>query len=216
MRFCITFQTEVTLFGPHDTSRVSEVSESDLHPGSTDGRLHTHVVFLISIWKPIRPGSKRAHIFPEMPVKQGMLFSEDEDRMDIGEQNISGLVAKAKITQFEVKNNFWFTLFRRSFCSALYQMWELCVLFTRAGDKGGAGVRVCGANESKTYRWVFWKPFQDGKILRDSSAAMFAWPLYFTGQAAFNFFPCNFSTCPQEVFTSARLRSSTHLRKYLR
>ncbi|XP_040049620.2 exosome complex component 10 [Gasterosteus aculeatus] len=66
-------KTEVTLFGPHDTSRVSEVSESDLHPGSTD----------------------------EMPVKQGMLFSEDEDRMDIGEQNISGLVAKAKITQFE-------------------------------------------------------------------------------------------------------------------
>ncbi|KAM8863986.1 exosome complex component 10 [Spinachia spinachia] len=63
-------KTEVTLFGPHDTSRGSE---SDLHPCSTD----------------------------EMPIKQGMLFSEDDDRMDIGEQNISGFVAKATITLFE-------------------------------------------------------------------------------------------------------------------
>ncbi|XP_054464989.1 exosome component 10 [Anoplopoma fimbria] len=61
---------EVTMFGPHDTSKVSE---SDLH-----------------------------HCSPyEMPVKQGMLFSEDEDKMDVGVQNTSGLVAKAKITQFE-------------------------------------------------------------------------------------------------------------------
>ncbi|XP_074501251.1 exosome complex component 10 [Sebastes fasciatus] len=61
---------EVTLFGPHDTSRVSE---SDLHHCSTD----------------------------EMPVKQGMLFSEDENQMDVDEQKTNGLVAKAKITQFE-------------------------------------------------------------------------------------------------------------------
>ncbi|XP_031701722.1 exosome complex component 10 [Anarrhichthys ocellatus] len=61
---------EVTLFGPHDTSKVSE---SDLH-----------------------------HCSPhEMPVKQGMLFSEDEDRMDVGEEATSGLVATATITQFE-------------------------------------------------------------------------------------------------------------------
>ncbi|KAK5863407.1 hypothetical protein PBY51_000437 [Eleginops maclovinus] len=63
-------KAEVTLFGPHDNSRVSE---SDLHNSSTD----------------------------EMPIKQGMLFSEDEPKMDVDEEKTSGLVAKAKITQFE-------------------------------------------------------------------------------------------------------------------
>lgn len=32
-----------------------------------------------------------------------MLFAEDEPKMDVDEENTSGLVAKAKITQFEVK-----------------------------------------------------------------------------------------------------------------
>nr|XP_046253433.1 exosome component 10 [Scatophagus argus] len=55
---------EVTLFGPHDTSRISE---SDLHPFSLD----------------------------DLPVKQGILFSDDEHKME------SGLMAAAKITLFE-------------------------------------------------------------------------------------------------------------------
>ncbi|XP_070825567.1 exosome complex component 10 [Chaetodon trifascialis] len=61
---------EVTLFGPHDTSRVSE---SDLHPFSPD----------------------------ELPVKQGVLFSDDESKLDADAQKTSGLVAAAKITLFE-------------------------------------------------------------------------------------------------------------------
>ncbi|XP_042348525.1 exosome component 10 [Plectropomus leopardus] len=61
---------EVTLFGPHDTSRVSE---SDLHHYSPN----------------------------ELPVKQGILFSEDECKTDADAQKISGLWAPAKITQFE-------------------------------------------------------------------------------------------------------------------
>ncbi|XP_024915065.1 exosome complex component 10 isoform X2 [Cynoglossus semilaevis] len=60
---------EVTLFGPHDTSRVSE---SDLPPFTPQ----------------------------ELPLKQGVLFSEDEDRKD-SDEKISGLVAHAKITLFE-------------------------------------------------------------------------------------------------------------------
>uniref|UniRef100_A0A669E6F1 Exosome complex component 10 n=1 Tax=Oreochromis niloticus TaxID=8128 RepID=A0A669E6F1_ORENI len=39
--------------------------------------------------------------FSELPVKQGMLFSEDEDKMDVDAQKESGLVASAKITLFE-------------------------------------------------------------------------------------------------------------------
>ncbi|XP_020487971.1 exosome component 10 [Labrus bergylta] len=61
---------EVTLFGPHDTSRVSE---SDLPSFPTD----------------------------EPPVKQGVLFSDDEHRMDVDVQKTSGLMALAKITLFE-------------------------------------------------------------------------------------------------------------------
>uniref|UniRef100_A0A3Q2X1M2 Exosome complex component 10 n=1 Tax=Haplochromis burtoni TaxID=8153 RepID=A0A3Q2X1M2_HAPBU len=60
---------EVPLFGPHDTSRVSE---SDPPQISADGKLHA--------------------------LKQGMLFSEDED-VDV--QKESGLVASAKLTLFE-------------------------------------------------------------------------------------------------------------------
>ncbi|KAG7521384.1 exosome component 10 [Solea senegalensis] len=61
---------EVTLFGPHDTSRVSE---SDLPHFPPD----------------------------ELPAKQGMLFSEDEDKMDVDVKETNGLVAHAKITLFE-------------------------------------------------------------------------------------------------------------------
>lgn len=49
---------------------------------------------------------KQTYLIPEMPVKQGMLFSEDENQMDVDEQKTNGLVAKAKITQFEVEINF--------------------------------------------------------------------------------------------------------------
>ncbi|XP_031142683.1 exosome component 10 [Sander lucioperca] len=61
---------EVTMFGPHDTSRVSE---SDLQHCSPD----------------------------ELPVKQGVLFADDEPKMDVDVQKTSGLMAAAKITQFE-------------------------------------------------------------------------------------------------------------------
>ncbi|XP_071763488.2 exosome complex component 10 [Centroberyx gerrardi] len=61
---------EVTLFGPHDTSRVSE---SDF-----------------PIFSP-----------HELPVKQGMLFSDDEQGMEVDVQKTSGLMASAKITVFE-------------------------------------------------------------------------------------------------------------------
>uniref|UniRef100_A0A667X186 Exosome complex component 10 n=1 Tax=Myripristis murdjan TaxID=586833 RepID=A0A667X186_9TELE len=63
---------EVTLFGPHDTSRTSE---SDFPPFSPD----------------------------ELPVKQGMLFSDDEPGKDVDMEKMKGLVASAKITLFEVQ-----------------------------------------------------------------------------------------------------------------
>ncbi|XP_061638212.1 exosome component 10 isoform X2 [Phyllopteryx taeniolatus] len=61
---------EVTLFGPHDTSRVPERTEPHF---SAD----------------------------ELPVKQGVLFSDDDHKSDNDVQKISGLVACAKITLFE-------------------------------------------------------------------------------------------------------------------
>ncbi|XP_056129883.1 exosome component 10 isoform X2 [Lampris incognitus] len=62
---------ETTLFGPHDTSRVSE-------------------------------GSFSLHSPDELPTKRGTLFSEDEQTTEVDVQKIAGLVAKAKITVFEV------------------------------------------------------------------------------------------------------------------
>ncbi|KAJ8257617.1 hypothetical protein GJAV_G00187740 [Gymnothorax javanicus] len=66
-------KSESTLFGPHDTSRVSE---SDLPDFSSPGK--------------------------DSLVKRGLLFSEGDDEMgDL--QELGGLVASAKITLFDVE-----------------------------------------------------------------------------------------------------------------
>lgn len=46
------------------------------------------------------------YLFSELPVKQGVLFADDEPKMDVDVQKTSGLMAAAKITQFEVEINF--------------------------------------------------------------------------------------------------------------
>ncbi|XP_056896184.1 exosome component 10 [Takifugu flavidus] len=63
-------KSQNTLFGPHDTSRVSE---SDLHPFSSDG----------------------------LPEQRGLLFSDDEQKMEIDMSKTHSLMAVAKITLFE-------------------------------------------------------------------------------------------------------------------
>ncbi|XP_038161928.1 exosome component 10 [Cyprinodon tularosa] len=63
-------KAEVTLFGPHDTSRGSEIDR----PQDTAD---------------------------EVPVKEGILFSEEDHKMDVDEQKISSLLAPAKITLFQ-------------------------------------------------------------------------------------------------------------------
>uniref|UniRef100_A0A672ZI37 Exosome complex component 10 n=1 Tax=Sphaeramia orbicularis TaxID=375764 RepID=A0A672ZI37_9TELE len=61
---------EVTMFGPHDTSRVPE---RDFQHFSSD----------------------------ELPVKQGILFSDDENRLDVDLSKNSSLMAPPRITLFE-------------------------------------------------------------------------------------------------------------------
>ncbi|XP_013876478.1 exosome complex component 10 [Austrofundulus limnaeus] len=61
---------EVTLFGPHDTSRISESELPHFTPG-------------------------------EGAVKQGILFSEDEQKTHVDEQKTRGLLAPPKITLFQ-------------------------------------------------------------------------------------------------------------------
>lgn len=95
-------QPEVTLFGPHDTSRVSE---SDLHPFSPDGKLDTRMCRALSWWFDIL-ALKQMHLFSELPVKQGVLFSDDEHKMDVDVQKTGGLTASAKIPLFEVEISF--------------------------------------------------------------------------------------------------------------
>uniref|UniRef100_A0A3B5L6H9 Exosome complex component 10 n=1 Tax=Xiphophorus couchianus TaxID=32473 RepID=A0A3B5L6H9_9TELE len=64
-------KAEVPLFGPHDTSR---------------GDYCFHLIICQ---------------FSEVPVKQGILFSEEDYKMDVDEQKISSLLAPAKITLFQ-------------------------------------------------------------------------------------------------------------------
>lgn len=101
----VVFQPEVKLFGPHDTSRLPE---SDLPHVSSHGKPNSlswlvntltcqasNWYFLIS-W----------NVFSDLPVKQGILFSEDESQMDVDLKNIKHLIAPAKITMFEVVDYF--------------------------------------------------------------------------------------------------------------
>lgn len=43
------------------------------------------------------------YLFSELPEKQGLLFTDDEDKMDVDVHKTSGLMAAAKITLFEVE-----------------------------------------------------------------------------------------------------------------
>lgn len=43
------------------------------------------------------------YLFSELPEKQGLLFSDDEHKMDVDVHKTSGLMAAAKITLFEVE-----------------------------------------------------------------------------------------------------------------
>ncbi|XP_029013177.1 exosome component 10 [Betta splendens] len=65
-------KVKVTLFGPHDTSRVPDTNLDHITPVASD-----------------------------LPVKKGVLFSEDEHKVDDDLQKIRGLIAPAKITLFE-------------------------------------------------------------------------------------------------------------------
>lgn len=58
-------------------------------------------------------------LFSGLPVKQGILFSEDEHKADVDRQKIKGLIAPAKVTLFEVENDFWFTLISHLVCIQL-------------------------------------------------------------------------------------------------
>uniref|UniRef100_A0A672ZIP0 Exosome complex component 10 n=1 Tax=Sphaeramia orbicularis TaxID=375764 RepID=A0A672ZIP0_9TELE len=62
---------EVTMFGPHDTSRVPERDFQFIG------------------------------LFSELPVKQGILFSDDENRLDVDLSKNSSLMAPPRITLFE-------------------------------------------------------------------------------------------------------------------
>lgn len=105
----------------------------------------------------------KMYIFPELPEKRGLLFSDDDDKLEVDAHITSGLVAAAKITLFEVK-----------ILPGLgsIQPLDLCVtgtpnVRTLLHFEGGGNTRrqrtsLGGSNEGETYHWVVWKPFQNG------------------------------------------------------
>lgn len=92
----ICIQAEVTLFGPHDTSRGSEIDRpqdtADGKPGLKPEKKNYAIQFFLIHY----------FTFLEVPVKEGILFSEEDHKMDVDEQKISSLLAPAKITLFQV------------------------------------------------------------------------------------------------------------------
>lgn len=99
------------------------------------------------------------YLFSELPVKQGMLFSEDEHKVGVDAQTASGLMAPAKITLFEVEITVW------GGGGPASEWVDLCVtartlLYVKGGgNKEWPRVRLGGSDESQTYYRVFWKPF---------------------------------------------------------
>lgn len=96
------YQSQNTLFGPHDTSRVSE---SDLHPFSSDGNLDMcaileYICDTVQLWNQIC-------LIAGLPEQRGLLFSDDEQKMEIDMSKTHSLMAVAKITLFEVEVVFW-------------------------------------------------------------------------------------------------------------
>lgn len=47
------------------------------------------------------------YLFSELPEKRGLLFSDDDDKLEVDAHITNGLVAAAKITLFEVKILLW-------------------------------------------------------------------------------------------------------------
>lgn len=150
-----------------------------------------------------------------MPVKQGMLFSDDEHNMDVDVQKTSGLMAEAKITLFEVEVFFKSTFFQPVDLYAVSRP-NVRTLLPFEGAKNPERRRLppCGSNESQTYHWVIWKPFQNGER-RSWLTLSDVWYLMFLDtQHSTVFF--NFSIYPPVMSTSTRMPSLTHLQKYSR
>lgn len=92
------------------------------------------------------------YIFPELPEKRGLLFSDDDDKLEGDAHIISGLVAAAKITLFEVKVLPWL---------GSIQPLDLCVTgtpnvrtllhFEGAGNTRRQRTSLGGSNEGETY-----------------------------------------------------------------
>lgn len=98
MILLLLYQSQNTLFGPHDTSRVSE---SDLQAFSSDGN-HGYLC-MFSCVNVIRWSPKQKYFIAELPQQRGLLFSDDEQQMELDTSKTKGLIAVAQITLFEVE-----------------------------------------------------------------------------------------------------------------
>ena len=49
-------------------------------------------------------------LFSELPTKEGMLFADEEQEMEIDSSITAGLIAPAKISLFEVENDYKVTM----------------------------------------------------------------------------------------------------------
>lgn len=88
---------------------------------------------------------KPLHPFSDLPEKQGLLFSDDDIKMDVDADKIGGLVAAAKITLFEVE-----VLARSPVAHCVATLTPSVAslpLSQGAGSPPGARIPPCGSDE---------------------------------------------------------------------
>lgn len=201
------YQSQNTLFGPHDTSRVSE---SDLHPFSSDGNLHTCAVYL---W--YSTALNQICLIAGLPEQRGLFFSDDEQKMEIDMSKTHSLMAVAKITLFEVE-----VVFLDS-----SRLLNLCGIESNMGTVLLCSIRSQKGLKKSPRLWLRWRRSASRRPLRTLSEwwVINANPAILVFQSNFNcvavlmpLFCSGCSICPLRTYTLTRMPSSTHLQKCLR
>lgn len=97
-------QPEIPLFGPHDTSRVSE---SDIPSFTPDGKIYlksiVNINYVVLGYSQLNKWKCTLRLLSELSTKKGALFSEEEQGEEVDMHKMMGLVVSAKITLFEVR-----------------------------------------------------------------------------------------------------------------
>lgn len=129
-------QPEIPLFGPHDTSRVSE---SDIPSCTPNGKIYlksiVNINHVVLGYSQLNKWKCTLRLLSELSTKKGALFSDEEQGEKVDMHKMTGLVVSAKITLFEVRTiwclfvfwpmNEWYTTVHLSDLLSVIRLFEM-------------------------------------------------------------------------------------------